>query len=222
MHAEFAMSFSPLLCSLLPISLSLSLSFSLSPLLFSFSLPLCMILSHNSTMTIMLQPRHVMQCRRVCFALPCYEMPCPWFLSLRCGLCACYSHYSSSFFFCIAIICGFQYFRALSSFQALHAMPAMSWNCHAIVLMLLLSVVFLVYGMRNAILVCSWGLACYHTPCAPTFACILLDGLIVHSCLTHAIPTRVSLGCDRHRGFVLCKEAHSKGHVARWAARRGH
>ena len=45
---------------------------------------------------------------------------------------------------------------------------------------------------------------------------------LLFTVVSHTRSQRVSLGCDRHRGFVLCQEAHSKGHVARWAARRGH
>ena len=170
MHAEFAMSFSHLLCSLLPISLSLSLSFSLSPLLFSFSLPLCMILSHNSTMTIMLQPRHVMQRRRVCFALPCYEMPVHngfFHCGVVCVL-ATFTIAAGSILYCHNM--WFPIFPGPAFFLFFTLRQALSWNCHAIVLMLWLSVVFRVYGMRNAIPVCSWGLACYHTPCAPLCA----------------------------------------------------
>ena len=79
---------------------------------------------------------------------------------------------------------------------------ALSWNCHAIVLMLWLSVVL-----------CLWYAQCYtclflgacmlsHALC--TFVCILIKSGAYHSCFTHAIPTCDSWGCDRHRGIVLC------------------
>ena len=222
MHAEFAMSFSPLLCSLLPISLSLSLSFSLSPLLFSFSLPLCMILSHNSTMTIMLQPRHVMQCRRVCFALPCYEMPCPWFLSLRCGLCACYSHYSSRFFFLYShnmwfpIFPGSVFFSCSSRYAKLcHGIAMQLSSCYCCRWSSLCMVCAMLY------LSVPGGLHVITRPVHLPLRAFSWMGLLF-TVVSHTRSQRVSLGCDRHRGFVLCQEAHSKGHVARWAARRGH
>ena len=140
--------------------------------------------------------------RWVCFALPCYEMPVHngfFHCGVVCVL-ATFTIAAGSILYCHNM--WFPIFPGPAFFLFFTLRQALSWNCHAIVLMLWLSVVL-----------CLWYAQCYtclflgacmlsHALC--TFVCILIKRGAYHSCFTHAIPTCDSWGCDRHRGIVLC------------------
>ena len=114
-----------------------------------------------------------MLCNVAGFASLCHAMKChvPGFC--HCGVVCVLATVTiaAGFFFCIAIICGFQYFRDLFSFHALHAMPSyvmeLPCNCpHAIV----------VGGLP-----CVWYAQCY--TCLFLGACMLSHALCTYLCV---------------------------------------